>query len=96
MAGRVSICVVAALLLCAFGYAVGKLEARKYLLPFKIVQVARDNDPERIALSGMKPPFTVLVHETRVNMNLPGEFGQPGDEVWLPDPRYSSSSTSEP
>ena len=96
MAGRIALGIVAAILLVCFGYAAGKFEQRDAMIPFKVVQVAKGIDPERVAISGMKTPFTVLVHETRINATLPGQLGQIGDIVYLPDPRYNSSSTIGP
>lgn len=96
MAGRIALGIVAAVLLVFFGYAAGKFEQRDAMIPFKVVQVAKEIEPERVSISGLKTPFTVLVHETRINTTLPGEFGQIGDIVYLPDPRHSSSSTIGP
>lgn len=105
MAGRISICIFVALALVGFGYALcrehykAEIEKQKEqfkVLPFKVVQVARESEPERATLSGLKSPFTVLVCEVRVNMTLPGEMGSVGDIIFLPDPRQSSLSTIDP
>jgi len=94
MAGKISLFLIVGFLLCGFGYAAGKLQTRNALLPFKVVHVARESDPERSTLSGLKSPYTVLSHEVRVNMTLPGELGATGDIVFLPDPRQSSFSSN--
>jgi hypothetical protein len=96
MAGKIALGLTAAVLLVFFGYAAGNLEQRDAMIPFKVVQVAKKLEPERVSISGLKTPFTVLVHETRINTTLPGEFGQIGDIVYLPDPRQSSESTVVP
>ena len=96
MAGKISLFVIVGFLLCGFGYAAGKLETRDTLIPFKVVQVARESDPDRNTLSGLKSPFTLLVHETRINLTLAGELGSTGDIVFLPDPRQKSESTIVP
>jgi len=105
MAGKISLGILVSFLLVGFGYAlcrehykaeVEKQKEQYKVLPFKVVHVARESDPERVTLSGLKSPFTVLTHETRVNMNLPGEIGAVGDIVFLPDPRQNSESTMIP
>jgi len=105
MAGKISLGILVSFLLVGFGYAlcreryknqVEKEKEQYKVLPFKVVQIAKESEPERATLSGLKSPFTVLVHETRVNMNLPGEIGAVGDIIFLPDPRQSSASTIDP
>jgi hypothetical protein len=93
MSGRILLVIVMVLTAGFIGYAAGRIETREPMLRFKVARVAYE---DAFTLSGTKAPFTVLTHEVRVNMTLPGDLGQPGDELFLPDPRYSSASTTCP
>jgi len=97
MAGKISLIVIAGFLLCGFGYAAGKLETRNSMLCFKVARVVHEGDSEAVTATGMTAPFTVLVHEARpVKITLPGDIGQLGEEIFLPDPRQNSESTMIP
>lgn len=92
MAGRISLGVLVAFLLAGLGYAAGRFEKHDAMLCFKVARVAGEGQTDVSALSGLKAPFTVLTHEVRLNVTLPGELGRPGDEIYLPDPRGRQTS----
>lgn len=97
MAGKIALGFIAAVLLVGSGFAAGYFRQRNAMLPFKVVRVAREGDSEAVTIDGRSAPFTVLVHESRpIKQTLPGELGQLGEEIFLPDPRYSSESTIFP
>ena len=97
MAGKIALCVIVCFVLCGFGYAAGKLEQRDNMLCFKVARVVRKGDTDAVTATGMSAPFTVLVHETRpVKITLAGDIGQLGEEIYLPDPRHNSASTTAP
>ena len=106
MAGKIALGILGSFLLVGFGYALcrehykAEIEKQKEqckVLPFKVARVVHEGDSEAVTATGMTAPFTVLIYESRpVKMTLPGDLGQLGEEIFLPDPRQSSASTTVP
>lgn len=97
MAGKIALGILGLVLFGAFCFAAGYFRQREELLTFKVARVVPEGDTEGVTLNGMTAPFTVLVHEQRpVKVILPGELGQLGEEIALPDPRQNSESTTFP
>lgn len=94
MAGKIALGLLVAVGLVFFGYSLQRLERIERELCFRVVRVVRETDADQSTLSGMKPPFTILVHEKTIQRILPVSCGNVGDEVWLPDPNYSSFSSN--
>lgn len=99
MAGKISLAIIVIVATFGFGYQVRvlkELESRERMLQFRVAQVVLEGS-EQETITGMRPPYTVLVHSgPYVQQALPGQLGNLGDEIYLPDPRYSSESTSSP
>lgn len=93
VAGFISLAVLFAFVVFKLGYTMHEIDERVNHLKFRIVRVVNDPDgPE--TLDGSKPPYTVLLHESYVQTNVPGVLGNVGDIVYHADPRQSSDSSN--
>jgi hypothetical protein len=83
MAGKIALSILAAFGLVGFGYALHWGKVKNSEMPFKVSQYVTTGH----SAEGVPAPFSVLVHETRVQRIVPGFVAPVDDVVWLPEPK---------
>ena len=76
-------CILVAVLLVFFGYALRREQTRSTEIPFRVSRYVETGN----AAEGIPAPFTVIVYEKRIQKIVPGFVAPVDDVVWVPEPR---------
>jgi hypothetical protein len=83
MAGRIALGIAVGVLLFFFGYAFHREKVRSTEIPFRVSRYVESGN----SAEGIEAPFSVLVHETRIQKIVPGFIAPVDDVVWVPEPK---------
>jgi hypothetical protein len=83
MAGKIALSITIGVLLFLFGYASHREQIRQTEIPFRVSRYVETGN----AAEGIPAPFSVLVHEKRVQKIVPGFVAPIDDVVWIPEPK---------
>ena len=83
MAGKIALGILAGLLLIGFGYAIHWGKVKSTEIPFRVSKYVESGN----SAEGIDAPFSVLVHETRIQKIVPGFVAPIDDVVWVPEPK---------
>lgn len=83
MAGRIALGLAVGVLLFLLGYASHQEQIRRTEIPFRVARYVETGT----AAEGITAPFSVLVHEKRIQKIVPGFIAPIDDIVWVPEPK---------